>query len=607
MKLRKKYDIIIIDSGLNRGHLSVNVTNCDGIHLFYENNVIKEDLDISDMVGHGTAVYHIIREKNPDAKILVVKIFNDDDVDADLLIDTLMYIHDNYECKVINMSQGVTYCSRLNDMQNICEKLYQRGTIIVAAFANSGAMSYPAALKHVIGVDNSLSCKHIYEYEYVEDSPINLRASAVTQKLPWLGNENKRVSGTSFACPHIASNILKLLNNGQCEYHEIECYLNSNAKKRYPSEHRGSYKRDREFCIEKAITFPFNKEIHSIIRYSDLLIFDVIDVYDSKYLGNCGKSTSQLLHIDLQKDYVVKNIDTIEWRDDFDTIILGHLRELKELLGKDILKDIINKCIQYGKNIYSFDDISEYIKETNNIKIKVYTPKIEKCCIPDNRFGKLYKISTPILCIVGTSSKQGKYTTQLFLRKRFLETGYNVGQLGTEPTSELFGMDEVYPMGYGSTSTLIGLEEVIVINQLLHNIELKNKDIIIMGSQSQTIACDLENLKYIPLRQNNLLYSADADGYLLICNYFDDTDYIGRTIKFLNHFRDNNVIAIGVFPADAEWQWSYLSSKRKPIEYSLAKKRASELQEYFGIPAFVLGKEDEKIFQKCLDYFTIDI
>lgn len=51
----------------------------------------------------------------------------------------------------------------------------------------------------------------------------------------------------------------------------------------------------------------------------------------------------------------------------------------------------------------------------------------------------LYRISTPVLAVCGTSSKQGKFTLQLELRKRFCEMGYKVGQIGTEPNSLLLG------------------------------------------------------------------------------------------------------------------------------------------------------------------------
>ena len=41
--------------------------------------------------------------------------------------------------------------------------------------------------------------------------------------------------------------------------------------------------------------------------------------------------------------------------------------------------------------------------------IKVYTPMLERKNIVHNNMGKLYNIGVPILCVVGTSSKQGKY------------------------------------------------------------------------------------------------------------------------------------------------------------------------------------------------------
>lgn len=233
-----------------------------------------------------------------------------------------------------------------------------------------------------------------------------------------------------------------------------------------------------------------------------------------------------------------------------------------------------------------------------------YTPIIYKENVPTNRFGKLYKIGKPILCVTGTSSKQGKFYTQLMLRKFFLNDGFKVGELGTEPTSELFDMDEVYTMGYNKSSYLDSNDEITMINYQLHEIERKDVDIILIGSQSQSISYEYGNLRYMPIHQNNLLYATNPDAYVLVCNYYDEESYILRTMKFLHHFgEDNNIVAIALFPEESDLQWTCLTGKKKMVAYDQAKKRAKELEEICEIPAFVIGKEDDKLYKKCLEYF----
>lgn len=82
----------------------------------------------------------------------------------------------------------------------------------IAAFDNDGAVSYPAAFDCVIGVDASPNCKNVSEYEFVENSIINLRAKGGIQKLAWTTPEYVIVQGSSFACAYMSANILNLLN-----------------------------------------------------------------------------------------------------------------------------------------------------------------------------------------------------------------------------------------------------------------------------------------------------------------------------------------------------------------------------------------------------------
>ena len=85
--------------------------------------------------------------------------------------------------------------------------------------------------------------------------------------------------------------------------------------------------------------------------------------------------------------------------------------------------------------------------------------------------------------ISGTGSQQGKFSLQLKLRNKFIQGGYKVGQLGTEPSSLLFGIDEVFPSGYGSVVNLSEEEIISRVNSQMHSIEEKNPDIILVGTQ----------------------------------------------------------------------------------------------------------------------------
>ena len=54
-------------------------------------------------------------------------------------------------------------------------------------------------------------------------------------------------------------------------------------------------------------------------------------------------------------EFTIEDISQCKW-DDFDTIILGHVEELSILTKKDLQYEIIEKCLEYGINLYAYDN-----------------------------------------------------------------------------------------------------------------------------------------------------------------------------------------------------------------------------------------------------------
>lgn len=128
---------------------------------------------------------------------------------------------------------------------------------------------------------------------------------------------------------------------------------------------------------------------------------------------------------------------------DFDTIILSCTDHLTHMSGRDYKKEIFLKAKQYNKHIYTFEKINEDYKN-------LFYPEISSDNVPHFNCSKLYKTTIPILSVLGTSSKQGKFTLQRNLISRFNKLGYNTGAISTEPSGYLFNSDYVFHFGYNS-------------------------------------------------------------------------------------------------------------------------------------------------------------
>ena len=60
MENKEKFDIAILDSGLSVSHSMIKCDNIKGIHIYWD-DCLQVDNDIEDTIGHGTAVYYIIK------------------------------------------------------------------------------------------------------------------------------------------------------------------------------------------------------------------------------------------------------------------------------------------------------------------------------------------------------------------------------------------------------------------------------------------------------------------------------------------------------------------------------------------------------------------
>ena len=544
-------NVLIIDSGFS-SHTRINNNNFYVTGFKNQYNI----LDVVDNVGHGTAISYLISKDNlDDVNIFILKAFNEEgECCIEDISDALSYILKNdVMFDVINMSFGITAVedySQIEELENICCQLTQHGSILVSAYDNDGAISYPAFFECVLGVDSSLIASKRTEYEYIYNSCINILGYGKAQTIPWENNTNTIGEGNSFACANVTNVIIHMLKEGVDKRRIREELERRAIKKQEFDLYQKPNIRPKWIKGTNAIVLPVSKENNSLLAFEELLDFNIIDIYDFKQKGNVGKETTDLIKYKDIKRRTIKNYDDIDWKDSrFNTVIMGHMGELAILLKRNIICEIINKCKEEGKYLYAYDDLEKmenvFIeKEDDNI----FSPNIKRKYIPKGRYGKLFNINIPVLAVVGTSSSQGKFTVQLTIRKKLIENGYKVGQIGSEPSSYCFGIDYTFPVGYNSSVYTTGYENILLINSFIHEIERQGKDLCLLGTQANTIPFGYSNLKNFPLFQVEMLYGAIPDKFILVVNAHDDFDYIYRTIQYIEASVASNCIAIVIYP-----------------------------------------------------------
>lgn len=200
------YELVIIDSGINE------IINEDGISFSFNNSgVIKCSDFFADNVGHGTAIYSIIKSHNPNIKCFHIKIFDKetDSINEDVLLYALNYIYENIECKFINMSLGIFIPMKRDDLYDICNRLKEKGVILVSAFDNMEVISYPAAFDNVIGVASDSDCTKITDVVFINNPIVNVCGKGGLQRVKWIDPKYIFTQGNSYACAHITGILSK--------------------------------------------------------------------------------------------------------------------------------------------------------------------------------------------------------------------------------------------------------------------------------------------------------------------------------------------------------------------------------------------------------------
>ncbi len=187
-----KVTICILDSGWNR-------ENGEGW------NYVAEDQDLTDHNGHGTLITEILEDNAPDAKLVMLKCFDQEMEDSekeDIMARAIRDCVDKYHGDIINMSW--TLNQEKDELHDAVKYAQEKGAILVAAAGNLsmgtplGSLVYPAAWEEVIGVggaDLDEEGNPVSSLWYLQSEAVFVCAD---------GNY-KGEKGSSFAVPQVAA------------------------------------------------------------------------------------------------------------------------------------------------------------------------------------------------------------------------------------------------------------------------------------------------------------------------------------------------------------------------------------------------------------------
>jgi subtilisin len=197
-------DVCIVDSGIEDGHPLVGpVTSARAVVRAEDGSVEVVDDKAGDVVGHGTACAGIVRGIATDCRLHSVRVLGSGNTGAgDLILAGLRHAIEAGH-RVINLSLSTTKRRFAEELHELADVAYFKGTVIVASAHNLPVDSYPWRFSSVVSVGSHEDRDPLAWYANPEP-PVELFARGVDIEVAWLGGATLRCTGNSFAAPHIA-------------------------------------------------------------------------------------------------------------------------------------------------------------------------------------------------------------------------------------------------------------------------------------------------------------------------------------------------------------------------------------------------------------------
>lgn len=157
-----------------------------------------------DVAGHGTACAGIVRALAPESAIFSLRVLGSHNRGSGPVLLTGLRWAIEQEFDVINLSLSTTKSEIVEALRQLADAAYFRRSLVVASAHNLLVESYPWQFSSVISVARH-GGDDPFQFFYNPRPPVEFFARGVQVPVPCVGGGETRVTGNSFATPHVAA------------------------------------------------------------------------------------------------------------------------------------------------------------------------------------------------------------------------------------------------------------------------------------------------------------------------------------------------------------------------------------------------------------------
>jgi subtilisin len=164
-----------------------------------------------DLYGHGTACAGIIRRAAPDCSLHSVRVLgNRLSGKGEVFAHGLRYAVRS-GARVVNLSLSTGKQDFYSVFHEIADEAYFRGVVLVCAVNNIPAPTYPSQFAAVISVAANEGTGP-FDLDCNPSPPAEFGAPGIGIVVPWSEGSRIEATGNSFAAPHVAGLVARLLS-----------------------------------------------------------------------------------------------------------------------------------------------------------------------------------------------------------------------------------------------------------------------------------------------------------------------------------------------------------------------------------------------------------
>jgi subtilisin family serine protease len=205
--------VAVVDSGIDAAHPAVGEV-AGGVALHYDpeapGQVRAVEGPHEDLFGHGTACAGIIRSLAPEAELYSVRVLGARLTGKGMVFAAGLRWAIDHDMQVVNLSLSTGKRDYFAVFHELVDEAYFANVMLVCAVNNVAGPTYPSQYASVFSVAAN-EATDPYRFDYNPAPPVEFGAPGIDIEVPWLGGATIRATGNSFAAPHIAGLVARIL------------------------------------------------------------------------------------------------------------------------------------------------------------------------------------------------------------------------------------------------------------------------------------------------------------------------------------------------------------------------------------------------------------